>query len=833
MHAYRRVLTEQGIIPKRYAFAGVRETFVAHRAEVVQRVKRDKYHRLSKSFVPICYRTTNAGNKALTTFERAQYILIDQLPYSLQDMTMSYDFYGSVVAVKVLSDGEKSYVYYKVDQYLNPTSTSILAALSRHYMDDFTGYYNDWANVDNVFFGLQRNSKSRQHWDVARLKHAPKPKISGEHHIHFTAAEVWDSLDAREQAKAGQAFRLPADSTTSMLGGVMLWLASLDDVLYESVINTCLLDAPDVKTFAKIGKTISVRAKSFQNIVQHDLRAIFEIDVLVNRDVGEVDWEGEKLNRTEPVLANLSYRRVYQRALAMFKRSDATKEKPRNLTWEKFWEARWQWSASGSIHSQYPEDLIGMPKARELRNKFINLIMQPEVKIDKYLNRKPRIEAWSSIKYEWGKMRAIYGTDLTSYVLSHFGFFNCEDTLPNDFPVGAKARPSFVSAKVTAVLENTVPLCIDFEDFNSQHSNDAMKAVVDAYLEAYRDDLSPEQQLAVEWTRDSIDQTFVHDNMGTKTTYHTNGTLMSGWRLTTFVNSVLNYIYTKEIIDGCKGGSRSVHNGDDVLLGITNFDTARLSAYTAKKMNIRLQRKKCAFGGIAEFLRVDHRRGEHGQYLTRNIATLMHSRIESKVAINVRDVTEAMESRFLEFVQRGGDLDTVARLRDTYYNRVAEVYHSKPEDLYLIKNSHRVVGGISVAQEAPIGDLVVLEKQEALCELPEKLPGVDAYAKTIHRVLDLKQSVGEVRKRIYKATLNAVQLTRSKVVILKNENVEQYRVYRALYKAHEDVATLPMFGKAMLTGFVFDVLAKAKQMQGLSRILESSKDPMRFLSILV
>ena len=88
---------------------------------------------------------------------------------------------------------------------------------------------------------------------------------------------------------------------------------------------------------------------------------------------------------------------------------------------------------------------------------------------------------------------------------------------------------------------------------------------------------------------------------------------MSGWRLTTFINSVLNCIYTKVMLAGAKTSYRSVHNGDDVMIGCNNFQLACRAIRLGLRKQVRLQRRKCAFGGLAEFLRVDHIRGDSGQ----------------------------------------------------------------------------------------------------------------------------------------------------------------------------------------------------------------------------
>jgi len=500
---------------------------------------------------------------------------------------------------------------------------------------------------------------------------------------------------------------------------------------------------------------------------------------------------------------------------------------------ERFWAARWQWSASGSIHSQYLEDTAELPKQREFRNKFIALLQIDDVKMEHFLDRPPELIGWTSTKYEWGKLRAIYGTDLTSYVLAHFAFYNCEETLPREFPVGTKATAQYVTAQVTATLEGMMPLCLDYSDFNAQHSISSMEAVLDAYVDAHKNSLSSEQVRAAIWTRQSMSRTIINDSMGTKSVYKANGTLLSGWRLTSFMNSVLNKVYMQSTLSHSTVMMRSVHNGDDILAGVNNFSAATTALKGAKIHNIRLQRTKCAFGGIAEFLRVDHTRGSYGQYLTRSIATLVHSRIESGLATDAIKAVSAMESRFIDFFMRGGDPALVTNLRDIHYERVAPIFGLSKHDLHVIKESHNVVGGCENSLNADISSVITkeLEVQE---EAPKmRMPGVAAYAKEIIKTLSLNRPVEQVAKRIYNATLNAVSFGRRNIKISPNSDIRQYSVYRSLYKAHSRVAENVAYGKAQLVGFVFDVLSTHPGLEILAQILSSAKDPMTALRVLV
>ncbi|QUE40494.1 RNA-dependent RNA polymerase [Conidiobolus heterosporus totivirus 1] len=790
----------------------------------------ERKYRFREGYIPTGLKHSEEGNLIAAAFSDSEFILIDKVKSLFTTGEFIYDSFDVSVSAYGVGVEGYTYVYAKLDQEMVPVNGYVTALMARHFMGNFDIWYNDPANLENVFLG--NGKREQKKWNKLNLESLPKPKISGEHHIHFTAKEVWDVLNEEQKKRAEQVRRLGGELTTSFVAGVMLWLATLDEDIFKMLVQTDILDAEDPVEYAKRAKKLSIQAKSLQNIVDADLRVLFEADVLVNRAYGAVDWETEKKNRIHCNLAKVTYQETKDIATRLFTENYHLGERPRTLSWDKFWSSRWQWSASGSIHSQYSEDNKYIAKEREIKNKFISLIAMPEHEIDHFLDRKPEIMAWSSVKYEWGKMRAIYGTDITSYVLTHFAFYNCEDVLPAHFPVGKKARPTYVRSRIASVLQNSIPFCIDFEDFNSQHSNDAMRAVLEAYYEVYSDSFTPEQAKAAQWAIKSIKNTNIIDNMATKTEYSPNGTLMSGWRLTTFVNSVLNYVYTQKLIGKQETTFRSVHNGDDVLVGIKNLKVVRDVTANAQKHNIRLQTVKSNLGSIAEFLRVDHARGEYGQYLTRNIATLMHSRIESKKAVTLNDLVEAMEERLNEYVTRGGLYDIAIRLRDKYYEHVAPIYKATKQDAFIIKTTHRVAGGISSRRNASIDNIVEIEEERQELMIDMKLPGVGAYADLIIAALDLQASRKKVRQRVFKATLNAVQLVRKSVTITPNDEQKRYLVLRALYKSFADVADNPLFGKAKMTGFVFDVLNTNPNMRLLAMKLHGSRDPMKLLTVI-
>lgn len=792
----------------------------------------------SHKHIPKSISISKFGNITASNFMGATHILVDVLERKLKRMEVVYDLYGVSVSAVLIPSKHVTAVYMDLNQHMVPRNTEVLAAISSHFAD-YPYYYNDPASLDNIPMYVEKEypeivgKKCAPRVDLSKLHKLEKTKISGEHHIHFTAEEIYKLLTPGERKKAKFATFLPSEASTTFVAGVMLWLATLDDDLFLLISKAGLFKTTTLKEFAKVGKLISVRAKSLQNIVPRDLRAIFEIDVLINRYTGDPVWEQEKKNRTEPNLADVSPDRVYLYAKQLFQEAQHHAAKPKRMDWDRFWKSRWQWTATGSIHSQYNEDGVYIEKARELKNKFITLCKFPKTPMEYFSNRIPEIRAWTSTKYEWGKQRAIYGTDLTSYILTHFVFYNCEDTLPKQFPVGTKARPSYVASQVQATLTDREAFCLDFEDFNSQHSNENMQAVMNAWLDVHARDLDPEQLKAGRWAVDSISNTIIEDKMGTGTTYRSMGTLMSGHRLTTFLNSVLNSIYTSILVEGNKERPRSVHNGDDVLMGIRAPALISTIMENAQKYNIRVQKTKCAYGGIAEFLRVDHKRGEFGQYATRSIATLMHARIESKMAISVVDCVEAMESRLFDFVVRTKKRNLAARLRNDYYSRVARIYNVTKHDLYIIKTSHRVVGGISDKKDAPVNRVIEFSKTSNEVELDKHLPGVWDYSEKLVRDLEMEIPIIQVYKNIYQSTLDAVQLVRKKCFISLAPSSEQYKVDRGIYKAYKHLSGDATIGKAMLTGFSLDILGDVRRYTTLTKMLATASDKMRYLRIVI
>lgn len=520
---------------------------------------------------------------------------------------------------------------------------------------------------------------------------------------------------------------------------------------YNLISDSLLWKAPvSMKQWAKEVKNISIDLKAAQHTVDIDLTPFFELDVLLNRGLGGVNWEQERLNRTTQMqLTTHKYQDIYDTAAAMFRRSRRHGLKPNTLNWNKFWARRWEWATPGSVHTQHSRDLSYIDAQATKRTKWHTVCSMPSVSIDYWLKRKPETVAWPSVKYEWGKQRAIYGTDLTNYVLATFGFSGVEEILPPECPLGSHINEDTIRARVSKTVAGSTPYCLDFDDFNSQHSVPSMQAVIDAYLAVFSCYLSVEQIAACEWVKHALsDMTIVGSScQKTGSSYKAKGTLLSGWRLTTFMNTVLNYCYVSIASKGLNVAS--LHSGDDVLLGVKSYSQVRTLEHRLRTMGCRLQSSKCFLGGLCEFLRVDHLHHGKGQYLARATSTTVHSPVETKKPYMLRAVLEAQQVRLAELRQRQGEDSVVDELNDLQLTRIGRFWEVSTSYLKDIIQTHRCLGGLSVAPDASLehkySDVKVSSDQEAANN--SVAPGASDYAWELTRSLFTLASISHVARK--------------------------------------------------------------------------------------
>nr|WMV64386.1 RNA-dependent RNA polymerase [Uromyces fabae virus] len=483
-------------------------------------------------------------------------------------------------------------------------------------------------------------------------------------------------------------------NTEAAVSTLMLYIV-LAPLFAVRLLTTIINEAKSAEEFKAALKYEGVVSKQLQHLNRSDLNYVFELNVLVNRIDSRVDWDDERSKRTTGSnTVQLDPEEVRSIAKKIFIDGRTLGKKAKKMEWDEYWATRWARMPNGSFISQYEEDIKHKRACpiNTMANKTSVLSSMGNVGFDYFFNRQPELFAKTSTKYEWGKVRALFGCDVTSYVMADFAMSNCEETLPAYFPVGKSANDAYVRHVMSRMSEG-VPVCYDYDDFNAQHSVSSMVAVLQAWGDVYRDMLTPDQLKAYLWTISSLRnmRTMWSD---TNEVTETTATLYSGWRHTSFINTILNRVYLEKA--GLKQHlDYAIHNGDDMFGVAPNVQSALQLIENARLLGVRAQTSKMNIGTIAEFLRVDGRAKDDtgAQYLTRACATAVHSRIEAAAVSSLRAGVEATITRVDSLVARGADKVQVKKIEDMILLNLYNQFGVDPKlhDTYI--RLHPVQGG--------------------------------------------------------------------------------------------------------------------------------------------
>jgi hypothetical protein len=695
-----------------------------------------------------------------------------------------------------------------------------------------------YSNVDDFDFGDADGTRYlRRVFDVDRgsiihTKEVAPPtvgefdraKVTAEHHTHYRPEEIWEVAShnkAKMRAMALLLKRLRGINgiTEAAVATFMAYiLFCRPQVAYIIASSRKIWASKDVGALADTLKELSTPLKSLHNREIIDLTEMFEMACLVNRGIGKIDWSKEREHRVKPDVVEVKPQDVYDHATKIFLEGEQKGFRYRKMTLDKYIGSRWEWVPTGSVHSQYEEDKPWIKKEYRHRTKFVTINSMKRYELERLFERKPEIHAWASVKYEWAKQRAIYGVDLTSSVVTNYAMFRCEDVFKHRFPLGEEAAATRVHKRLKYLLKDAESFCYDFDDFNAQHSTSSMRAVLLAYYDVFSSQMDPEQRKAMEWVIESINSVTVHNNEGgNKEEYKVRGTLLSGWRLTTFMNTALNYIYFK--IAGAldlQGVVDSVHNGDDVLVAIKNVRVANRIHAAMSRINARAQTAKCNVFSVGEFLRVEHKvdkeKGLGAQYLTRGVATLVHSRIESQEPVRLTDALKASVTRCEEVAQRCKDKGNEAiELLDLTVRRMAKVFGEDEAKCRRYIQAHAVVGGPICTFNGKVEwkyderieyeDSSIEGDDTGIATVGELMPGIQDYASVLMRQFGNYLSRDKVVGSIRGATRRQLAITRRTWLSeVKVAGDRKYEFGRALFRMYRGIINVPHLEKARFVG---------------------------------
>ncbi|ALP73431.1 RNA-dependent RNA polymerase [Ustilaginoidea virens RNA virus 5] len=363
------------------------------------------------------------------------------------------------------------------------------------------------------------------------------------------------------------------------------------------------------------------------------------------------DWVAGKVLHCDPEELRLVIRQILSEEL---KGREIVFDTP-----EQFWERRWQWCVNGSHNRTWDARAgVDLPASMPGCDRFYRRAFSEVCKVETLTGWSGEVLAGVSPKLENGKTRAIFACD----TLSYYAF---EHLLG---PVSAAwldrrvvLDPGRVGHLGMAERINRtrdgggIDVMLDYDDFNSHHSNTSMRILLEETCAAVGYDEELGRKLC-----QSFDNTWVKTPAGLS---RVRGTLMSGHRGTTYINSVLNAAYIRLAVGrAAYEGMVSMHVGDDVYVNCPTPEGVEELVDRCAAIGCRMNPTKQSVGKVgAEFLRMGIRReGAHG-YLARSVASLVSGNWVNEKVMDPEELLSSMVGTVRSLINRSG-CETVPQL---------------------------------------------------------------------------------------------------------------------------------------------------------------------------
>ncbi|CCD33024.1 RNA dependent RNA polymerase [Aspergillus foetidus slow virus 1] len=384
---------------------------------------------------------------------------------------------------------------------------------------------------------------------------------------------------------------------------------------------------------------------------------LVEANTLQGRGVGAIDMREKARERCDPdfiqksvVSANFDELREHVRAVITTELSGRDVKMP---TLSDFWTSRWAWCVNGSETAKSDEVLGLDPKAyKRTHTRSYRRMAAESVRDEPISTWDGTTYASASPKLEAGKTRAIFACDTRSY----FAFSWCLNAVQKAWrnsrvllDPGIGGHLGMVNRIRHAQRGGGVNLMLDFDDFNSQHHTVAMQIVFDELCKYIG---------APDWYRHVLVNSFTRTHVSIDGRWElVQGTLMSGHRGTTFINSVLNAAYIRMAVGGPYFDSLlSLHTGDDVYIRANTLGDCDYILNRCRDYGCRLNPAKQSVGYYgAEFLRVAIRGERAYGYFARGVSGFVNGNWTSSDPLSLTEGLSSAIASCRTLINRSGD----------------------------------------------------------------------------------------------------------------------------------------------------------------------------------
>jgi len=434
-------------------------------------------------------------------------------------------------------------------------------------------------------------------------------------------------------------------------------------LLYGTGLRGCHIARP-YETAARLISDPEL-AKSLTNFIKavgaNATRAgavLAEANAMLGRDVGHMDLMEEARYRTtskvhgktvryEENAFRAEVRKVLEREI---RREEGT-HRINFPTLEEHWAKRWMWAVNGAhsglVSALYPREPKPEGMVREHRRAWLESVSDdPRTGWDgtTYVSASPKLET--------GKTRAIFACDTVHYLAFEHLLGEVERRWRHERAILDPGRGGHVGMvfKVAAQKARAgVSMMLDYDDFNSQHTTESQVWLFEELMDLVGYPSELRAPLLASFSRQRI---YVQGKcVGTA-----KGTLMSGHRGTTFINTVLNLVYLRLELGGeFMDRAVSLHVGDDVYLGVRTYSEVGYVERRLSSSKLRLNPLKQSVGHLStEFLRNATRGRDTYGYFARSVSTAIAGNWVSDAKLQPRDALITMITTARSLANRSG-----------------------------------------------------------------------------------------------------------------------------------------------------------------------------------
>jgi len=524
----------------------------------------------------------------------------------------------------------------------------------RYNISKFTGLEYDGLGCDNIRW-MRLGRKAIEHQRLGRDKF----DFTKSDEIDWQEVYPYDSVRERNSSNVGMkrmlAFLIPKPGSyiehvlnvsrgiwhNLIVSTLIYWAGVVERMrpeLVEAIVRSKLLTV-DMSNFLAITKemhnlvrstgtffgiTITAEEKS-ELMYWHNLagRHTYTVD-----PIPEIKKRSNDLNNTKEAFNGMSWTKysynkyVRDGVQDAYAKMGSTRRLRHELeNFGEFWKQRAAWGASGSVvRNNYSErsyrlkvyvtNMLGKlaDEVTERHNKR-TLFEDPAVlgcMIDDIVNNIGRNDSDAAAKFnEAGRgERVLFPGNLAHYIVTSIILYAFEGIAD----IGSTRLYVEEDFRVfDSFLDDSIKLSYDFASFNEYHSIDDMSLVM-SELKAFLSQSDDLVLFALNWVTLSFRKMEIVDVEGNK--HHLSSGLFSGWRSTSWINTVLNHAYFYVVRQCCINlfGYDPIRHydgfGDDVAMMLKSVsDAARVYA-VADRIGYEANLLKQLLGRKAEFLRV-------------------------------------------------------------------------------------------------------------------------------------------------------------------------------------------------------------------------------------